>query len=133
VDATLSGLISGSVYHYRLVASNSGGTSSTGDSAFTTAGTVRTAGTSDTHVLAQNYPNPFNPATHIDYELFVAGNVTLKVYNALGAEVAALVSGVQSAGKHSVQWDARGLMSGVYFCLLKSGGMVSTRRMIFMK
>jgi phosphodiesterase/alkaline phosphatase D-like protein len=133
VDATLSGLSSGSVYHYRLVAANSGGTTNGDDSTFATPGIVRTVGTSDTHALAQNYPNPFNPATQIEYKLFVAGDVSLKVYNTLGAEVAALVSGVQSVGKHSVQWDAKGLVSGVYFCLLKSGGMVSTRRMIFMK
>jgi hypothetical protein len=133
VNATLSGLTSGSVYHYRLVAANSGGTTNTSDTAFTTASIVRPAGLPTTHSLEQNYPNPFNPETRIDYELYVVADVNLKVYNALGVEVATLVSGVQSVGKHSVQWEAKGLVSGVYFCLLKSGGMVSSRRMIYVK
>jgi phosphodiesterase/alkaline phosphatase D-like protein len=133
LNATLSGLTSGSVYHYRLVAANSGGTTNTSDTAFTTASIVRPAGLPTTHSLEQNYPNPFNPETRIDYELYVAADVNLKVYNALGVEVATLVSGVQSVGKHSVQWEAKGLVSGVYFCLLKSGGMVSSRRMIYVK
>jgi len=133
LNATLSGLTSGSVYHYRLVAANSGGTTNTSDTAFTTASIVRPAGLPTTHSLEQNYPNPFNPETRIDYELYVVADVNLKVYNALGVEVATLVSGVQSVGKHSVQWEAKGLVSGVYFCLLKSGGMVSSRRMIYVK
>jgi hypothetical protein len=133
VDATLSGQTSGNVYHYRLVAANSGGTTNGSDTAFTTPVIVRTVGRPTSHSLEQNYPNPFNPETQIDYELYVAAEVNLKVYNALGVEVATLASGVQSVGKHSVQWDARGLVSGVYFCLLKSGGMVSSRRMIYVK
>ena len=133
VNATLSGLASGSVYHYRLVAASSGGTTGTGDTSFTTASIVRPAGLPITHSLEQNYPNPFNPETRIDYEIYVAADVNLKVYNALGVEVATLVSGVQTVGKHSVQWEAKGLVSGVYFCLLKSGGMVSSRRMIYVK
>jgi hypothetical protein len=133
VNATLSGLASGSVYHYRLVAASSGGTTGTSDTSFTTASIVRPAGLPITHSLEQNYPNPFNPETRIDYEIYVAADVNLKVYNALGVEVATLVSGVQTVGKHSVQWEAKGLVSGVYFCLLKSGGMVSSRRMIYVK
>ena len=133
VSATIGGLAPGSAYHCRLVAVSSGGTSYSGDSVFTTPAVVRPGGTPETQRLAQNYPNPFNPQTQIDYQLFVPGEVSLKVYNTLGAEVAALASGFQTAGKHSVTWDARGLVSGVYFCLLKTGGMVSTRRMIYVK
>ena len=133
VDATLNGLTSGGFYHYRLVASNSGGTTSGSDTSFATADGARPAGIPVSHSLEQNYPNPFNPGTKIDYELYVASEVNLKIYNALGVEVVTLVSGVQNVGKHSVQWDARGLVSGVYFCMLKSGGMVSSRRMIYVK
>jgi phosphodiesterase/alkaline phosphatase D-like protein len=133
VNATLSGLAPGSVYHYRLVAASSGGTANTGDTAFTTMSIVRPGGLPTTHSLEQNYPNPFNPETRIDYELYVAADVSLKVYNALGVEVVTLFSGVQGVGKHSVQWEAKGLVSGVYFCLLKAGGMASSRRMIYVK
>lgn len=84
-------------------------------------------------VLEQNYPNPFNPATTIAYELEKTGKVTLKVFNILGQEVAALVDGIQSAGKHVLLFDASKLTSGVYFYTLESGAHRLTRKMILMK
>jgi hypothetical protein len=133
VSVVLSGLTPGTTYHYRLAASNSGGTTSGNDSAFSTVSAPRREPGSEPFLLAQNHPNPFNPATQIDYELYVTGVVTLKIFNMLGVEIAALVSGSQTAGKHSVLWDAKGCTSGVYFCVLKSGGVVSTRKMVLMR
>ncbi|HRE10135.1 MAG TPA: YCF48-related protein [Ignavibacteria bacterium] len=65
--------------------------------------------------LEQNYPNPFNPSTNINYNLPSGANVTLKVYDIAGREVANLFSGYQNTGSHSVRFDAAGLASGVYF------------------
>jgi hypothetical protein len=96
-------------------------------------GQVSISGSLDACDLRQNYPNPFNPATEIDFDIRVAGDANLKVYNTLGVEVIALVSGFQTAGKHTVQWNARGLASGVYFCTLQSGGTFSTKRMILLR
>jgi hypothetical protein len=83
--------------------------------------------------LAQNYPNPFNPATHITYALKKAGQVKLTVYNMLGNTVATLVDGNQTAGTHSVQFDASDLSSGVYFYKLQAGSNVFTRKMMLIK
>jgi hypothetical protein len=83
--------------------------------------------------LQQNYPNPFNPSTVIDYTIAKAGNVTLKVYNLLGQEVATLVNGYQDANTYKVNFNASGLTSGVYFYELRSGSNVASGKMLLMK
>jgi hypothetical protein len=60
-----------------------------------------------TFELGQNYPNPFNPTTQIPFEIKEAGNVTLKVYDMTGREVATLSNGYQSVGSHTVTFRRR--------------------------
>ncbi|HQT92524.1 MAG TPA: T9SS type A sorting domain-containing protein [Candidatus Kryptobacter bacterium] len=84
----------------------------------------------NTFKLSQNYPNPFNPSTVIGYQLSAAGNVSLKVYDILGREVAALVDGRQSAGTHTVVFDGSKYASGVYFYRLTAGGTSIVSKMI---
>jgi hypothetical protein len=64
--------------------------------------------------LKQNYPNPFNPSTVISYDIPVAGNVSLVVFNTVGEEVARLVNEMQTPGSYKVNWNASGLSSGLY-------------------
>jgi hypothetical protein len=68
-----------------------------------------------TYDLAQNYPNPFNPTTVISYQLPVTSNISLKVYDLLGQEVATLFEGIRQPGKYEATFDGNGLASGVYF------------------
>ncbi len=87
--------------------------------------------------LSQNYPNPFNPSTIIKYELPEAGNVEIKVFNLLGAEVSTLVNEYKEAGRYSVQFSTENLSSkigsGVYFYTIKAGSFVKTMKMIVLK
>ena len=91
-------------------------------------------------VLYQNYPNPFNPSTKIEFLIPKSEFVTLKVYNLLGEEVGALLSGQLFSGFHSVEWDASGMASGVYFYRLsvgslkgRTGNFVMTKKLILMR
>jgi hypothetical protein len=84
-------------------------------------------------VLLQNYPNPFNPKTAVSYQLPAASKTRLTIYDALGREVETLVNAVQAPGVHTVQFDASGLASGVYFYRLQAGAFVATRKMILAK
>jgi photosystem II stability/assembly factor-like uncharacterized protein len=83
--------------------------------------------------LEQNYPNPFNPNTVISYQLPVNSNVTLKVYDVLGNEVATLVNEEKPAGRYEVDFTASSLTSGVYFYKLAAGNYLVTKKMILMK
>jgi len=84
--------------------------------------------------LQQNYPNPFNPITKINYQLTELDQIELSIYNILGEKVSLLVNEQQNAGSHTVQWDATGFASGVYFYNLKTGnGFSETKKMILMR
>ena len=83
--------------------------------------------------LLQNYPNPFNPSTTIRYELPRASHVLLTVHDVLGREVATLVNAVEQPGHKSVQWDASGVSSGIYFYRLTAGDFVGTKRLIVLR
>ena len=83
--------------------------------------------------LHQNYPNPFNPSTVISFELPVAGDIGLSVYNISGQKVSTLTEGYFEAGKHEIIWDASQVASGVYFYRLKTESGVETRKMTLIK
>jgi hypothetical protein len=83
--------------------------------------------------LSQNYPNPFNPVTRIKYSLPEDGQVTLKIYDLLGKEIAVLVNENLRPGTYEVTFNAERLSSGIYFYRLSSGNYSETRRMVFIK
>ncbi len=83
--------------------------------------------------LSQNYPNPFNATTVIEYALPVESHVKLQVYNIRGQKVATLVNSKQQAGYRSVNWDASGVSSGLYFYRLTAGSKVFSDRMMLLK
>ena len=86
-----------------------------------------------TFELGQNYPNPFNPTTVISYQLPANTLVTLKVYDVLGRLVKTLVQERQTAGVHSVTFNASSLSSGVYFYRLSAGSFVQTMKLMLLK
>ncbi len=83
--------------------------------------------------LAQNFPNPFNPMTAIKYQIPELSNVTLKVYDVLGSEVATLVNEEKPVGSYEVEFNASNLPSGIYFYRLQAGSFVETKKMVLMK
>jgi hypothetical protein len=85
------------------------------------------------YALEQNYPNPFNPTTTIKYQIPTSGNVTIKVYDILGNEVARLVDGYMETGKYEVDFDASSLVSGVYIYRLYVNDYVNVKKMVLLK
>lgn len=83
--------------------------------------------------LAQNYPNPFNPTTKIDFSVPSNSNVKLTVYNVLGQQIAILANGFMKSGNHTVDFNAAGLNSGLYFYKLESNGVSLVKKMMLVK
>jgi hypothetical protein len=103
--------------------------------------------------LSQNYPNPFNPSTQIRFAISLDARsemqeVTLKVYDLLGNEVATLVNEYKPAGEYEVEFSVThesfcavtsgisakgGYASGIYFYQLKAGDFVETKKMFLIK
>jgi plastocyanin len=83
--------------------------------------------------LEQNYPNPFNPTTNFGFRLAGLEFVSLRVYDILGHEVAAVVNEVLPPGEYRVQWNASALPSGVYFYTLHAGDFIETKRLTLLK
>ncbi|MGH7601428.1 MAG: T9SS type A sorting domain-containing protein, partial [bacterium] len=83
--------------------------------------------------LYQNYPNPFNPITTIVFDLPQPGTPQLVIFDALGREVLTLLNAPLAAGRHTVQFDASLLPSGVYYYRLNFERRVLTRRMTVLK
>jgi len=97
--------------------------------------------------LSQNYPNPFNPTTTIKYTIptvetgYIPSlqHVTLKIYDILGREVAALVNKEQSAGNYETEFDGSKLSSGIYIYSIRvyspgrAGNYAASKKMILAK
>ncbi len=86
-----------------------------------------------TFLLFQNYPNPFNPSTVISYELGTTLIVSLEVFDMLGRKIETLISERQTAGTHSVIFNASNLSSGVYFYRLIAGSFIETKKLMVIK
>lgn len=87
----------------------------------------------DAFQLRQNYPNPFNPATQIAFALPEPAHVRLDVHSLCGRQVAVLVDGKKSAGRHHVSFDATALSSGIYLYRLTADGYTQTKKMLLIR
>jgi hypothetical protein len=93
----------------------------------------------DGYELEQNYPNPFNPRCIIKYSIPKSCNVTIKVFNIQGKEVAVLINNVYKAsGKYEIEFNGYNLPSGVYFYKFEVKGtlnksFVEAKKMVLVK
>ena len=85
------------------------------------------------YFLKQNYPNPFNPSTKISFGIIKQGFVSIKVYNAIGREVATLVNENLKPGTYEASFRGDNLSSGIYFYKLITNDYAETKRMMLVK
>ncbi len=94
---------------------------------------VNYSNTPSSFKLSQNYPNPFNPSTKISFDIPESGNVSLIIYNVLGQQVKTLLNNFMEAGTHTINFNAEGLQSGLYFYRLESSGLNEVKKMTLLK
>ncbi|MBD3166240.1 S8 family serine peptidase [bacterium] len=87
----------------------------------------------DEFAIRAAYPNPFNPSTTLDIALPQQSHVTLRVFDVLGREVAALADNTYGAGVHSFQWNAHGRAAGMYFAVMQTRGQTHTAKLLLVK
>ena len=83
--------------------------------------------------LQQNYPNPFNPTTTIEFALPKQSNVTLKLFDILGREIATLVDAELESGVHKINFDGQDLATGIYFYRIHADGFLKTKKLMLLK
>ncbi|MFZ4590337.1 MAG: T9SS type A sorting domain-containing protein [Ignavibacteria bacterium] len=94
---------------------------------------TNTSNEKESYFEAKNYPNPFNPSTTISFNLKEGTSVKLTVYDRLGREVKTLLDENKPAGTYTVDFNASGLPSGIYFYRIKTDSRTEVRKMIFAK
>ena len=87
----------------------------------------------ESYSLGQNYPNPFNPSTTIPFEMNITGNTKITIYNILGQEVAIALNSFLPAGKHTIQFDANSMSSGIYFYKLEVNDFTEMKRFVLIR
>ena len=79
-------------------------------------------------VTLTSYPNPARQQGTVEYALPEKTEVTLRLYDVLGREVATIAQGRKTAGRHRVQLEVGRLASGVYFGRLQVGDQTLTQK-----
>ncbi len=79
------------------------------------------------------FPNPFNNSVQLSYDVPSRSEISLDVYNLTGELVTTLTDGAHEAGRYSVNWNAEGFSSGVYFVVLNSASAVKIQKLLMVK
>jgi len=119
----------GQTYLYRLMQVDLDGSLSYSNELTVTVGSADLARVS----IQRNYPNPFNPQTTIEYSLPIATWAKISIFDATGKLVTELASGYQTAGQHSIVWNAHNLPSGLYLCRLETPEQSSAKLLVLVK
>jgi len=83
--------------------------------------------------LLSVYPNPFNPVTNIRYQIPVPGDISIRVFDLRGRQLAELDDGFRLAGEYQVEWHADRQSSGIYFIRLETENTAEVQKVVLVK
>ncbi len=101
-------------------------------------GVEEQAGLPGSFALHQNYPNPFNPTTTIQFDLPLATDIHIVVYDLLGREVVRLLNQHLEPGYHQLVWNGRdrrgrSVPTGMYIVLMVTPEYTRSIKMLLLK
>jgi len=79
---------------------------------------------------ATAFPNPVNDNTTIRYDLKNSGFANVSIYNSAGKRMLTLIDSYQGQGRQQLNFSAKELMNGIYFCKITSEGNTSVIKLI---
>lgn len=80
-----------------------------------------------------NYPNPFNSTTKIVYHVPVSSNISIKILDILGREVAVIEEGNKAPGTYTKFWNPTCITSGTYLLVYRFNGNRTIKKISFIK
>jgi hypothetical protein len=83
--------------------------------------------------LYQNFPNPFNTRTTIACDIPEPTEVSLRVYDILGREVAVLASGSVDQGHYEYAFSSESCATGLYLCRLEVPTFKQTIKLLLLR
>jgi len=84
----------------------------------------------------ENHPNPFEELTYISFKLRMPANISLKIYDISGQNVATIIDHkYYASGKYIENFNARNLNlpAGTYYAILKNGEQEIKRKLIVVR
>src|SRR5262249_33289292 len=79
------------------------------------------------------HPNPTTGPARIEYAVPRPASVSVRVYDIAGREVATLVDGQQTAGRHVVRWGENTRSNGLYFVRYETPAGIWTRKVALLR
>ncbi|HHE46673.1 MAG TPA: T9SS type A sorting domain-containing protein [Bacteroidetes bacterium] len=87
----------------------------------------------DSYLMLAVFPNPFNSTAGISYSLPAPEQVTVKIFDLSGREVATLIDGKLEEGNHQVYWNGLNTPSGVYVCRMNAGSFTKSIKLALIR
>lgn len=130
---TVNGLVKNTTYYWRARSKNSIPKQTNFSTAWTFTTTAVTSvdpenGTSANSILRSVQPNPVGAIGSVLLHIERAGDVRVRIVDALGRDVATLHNGAMDAGDRIIGFDATRYNPGVYFVQVETNGHVETAR-----
>ncbi len=95
---------------------------------------IQAVGDPDDFTLSAAHPNPFNPRTSFSLTIHESQDVTVEVFNLLGARVRHLYEGTMEAGEsRTFTFTADDLPSGIYLYRVQGESFTVTRQVTLLK